>query len=163
LKKIYNKKTGNKNMKPLNELTVGIANDHAGVEVKNYIIEQLSGKVKRFVNFGTDTTDSCDYPDYAHPLATAIETGECDFGVAICGTGNGISITCNKHQAVRAALSWEEEIAKLGREHNNANVVGIPARFISKEKALQIVEAFLTTDFEGGRHERRVEKIAVAK
>lgn len=147
------------NMKALNELVIGICNDHAGVEVKNYIIEQLGNKVQAFRNFGTNTTDSCDYPDFAHPMAQSIENGECDLGIAICGTGNGISMTCNKHQNIRAALSWEVEIAKLGRQHNNANVVGIPARFISKEKALEIVEAFLTTDFEGGRHERRIAKI----
>ncbi len=146
-------------MKALNELVIGICNDHAGVEVKNYIIEQLGNKVQAFRNFGTNTTDSCDYPDFAHPMAQSIENGECDLGIAICGTGNGISMTCNKHQNIRAALSWEVEIAKLGRQHNNANVVGIPARFISKEKALEIVEAFLTTDFEGGRHERRIAKI----
>ena len=150
-------------MKALNELVVGICNDHAGVEMKNYIIEQLGNKVQAFRNFGTNTTDSCDYPDYAHPMALSIEAGECDCGIAICGTGNGISMTCNKHQGIRAALSWEVEIAKLARQHNNANVVGIPARFISKEKALEIVEAFLTTDFEGGRHERRIAKIPVEK
>lgn len=148
-------------MKALKELTIGVCNDHAGVEVKNYLIDQLKGEVKAFKNFGTDTTDSCDYPDFAHPMASAVESGECDLGIAICGTGNGISMTCNKHQGIRAALSWEVEIAKLAREHNNANVVGIPARFISKEKALEIVRAFLTTDFEGGRHERRVAKIPV--
>ncbi|MCQ2210920.1 MAG: ribose 5-phosphate isomerase B [Paludibacteraceae bacterium] len=150
-------------MKALNELVIGICNDHAGVEVKEYIIEQLGNKVQAFRNFGTNTTDSCDYPDFAHPMALSVENGECDLGIAICGTGNGISMTCNKHQGIRAALSWEVEIAKLGRQHNNANVVGIPARFISKEKALEIVEAFLTTDFEGGRHERRVAKIPVEK
>lgn len=148
-------------MKELNEMVIGICNDHAGVEVKNYIIEQLGDQVEAFVNFGTNTEESCDYPDYAHPMAEAVESGKCDLGIAICGTGNGISMTCNKHQGIRAALSWEVEIAKLGRQHNNANVVGIPARFISKEKALEIVKAFLTTDFEGGRHERRVAKIAV--
>ena len=148
-------------MKALNELTIGICTDHAGVEVKNYLMDQLKQEVKSFKNFGTDTTDSCDYPDYAHPMALAVEKGECDLGIAICGTGNGISMTCNKHQGIRAALSGEVEIAKLAREHNNANVVGIPARFISKEKALEIVRAFLTTDFEGGRHERRVNKIPV--
>ncbi len=148
-------------MKELNEMVIGICNDHAGVEVKNYIIEQLGSQVQAFVNFGTNTEESCDYPDYAHPMAEAVESGKCDLGIAICGTGNGISMTCNKHQGIRAALSWEVEIAKLGRQHNNANVVGIPARFISKEKALEIVKAFLTTDFEGGRHERRVAKIAV--
>ena len=150
-------------MKALNEMVIGICNDHAGVEVKNFIMEQLGDKVQAFRNFGTNTTDSCDYPDYAHPMAESIEAGECDLGIAICGTGNGISMTCNKHQGIRAALSWEVEIAKLGRQHNNANVVGIPARFISKEKALEIVTAFLTTDFEGGRHEKRVNKIQTGK
>lgn len=148
-------------MKELKDMVIGICNDHAGVEVKNYIIEQLGDQVEAFVNFGTNTEESCDYPDYAHPMAEAVESGKCDLGIAICGTGNGISMTCNKHQGIRAALSWEVEIAKLGRQHNNANVVGIPARFISKEKALEIVKAFLTTDFEGGRHERRVANIAV--
>ena len=150
-------------MKALNEMVIGICNDHAGVEVKNFIMEQLGDKVQAFRNFGTNTTDSCDYPDYAHPMAESIEAGECDLGIAICGTGNGISMTCNKHQGIRAALSWEVEIAKLGRQHNNANVVGIPARFISKEKALEIVTAFITTDFEGGRHEKRVNKIPTGK
>ena len=148
-------------MKELKDLTVGICNDHAGVEVKNFIIEKLKEAGASVSNFGTDTTDSCDYPDFAHPMSSAVETGKCDMGIAICGTGNGISMTCNKHQAIRAALSWEVEIARLAREHNNANVVGIPARFISKEKAWDIVEAFLTTDFEGGRHEARVAKIAL--
>ncbi|HOI26672.1 MAG TPA: ribose 5-phosphate isomerase B [Paludibacteraceae bacterium] len=148
-------------MKALKDLTIGICNDHAGVELKNFLMDQLKGEVKVFKNFGTDTTDSCDYPDFAHPLASAVEKGECDLGIAICGTGNGISMTCNKHQGIRAALCWEVEIAKLARQHNDANVIGLPARFISKEKALELVRAFLTTDFEGGRHERRIAKIPV--
>lgn len=148
-------------MKDFKELKVAICNDHAGVEAKNFIVEQLKMRGVTVTNFGTDTTDSCDYPDFAHPMALAVEEGMCDMGIAICGTGNGISMTCNKHQGIRAALSWEVEIARLAREHNNANVVGIPARFISIEKAWEIVEAFLTTDFEGGRHEARVAKIPV--
>lgn len=148
-------------MKDFKNLTVGICNDHAGVEVKNFIVKKLKEKGVTICNFGTDTTDSCDYPDFAHPMALAVEEGKCDMGIAICGTGNGISMTCNKHQGIRAALSWEVEIARLAREHNNANVVGIPARFISIEKAWEIVEAFLSTDFEGGRHEARVAKIPV--
>lgn len=148
-------------MKDFKNLTVGICNDHAGVEVKNFIVKKLEEKGVTICNFGTDTTDSCDYPDFAHPMALSVEEGKCDMGIAICGTGNGISMTCNKHQGIRAALSWEVEIARLAREHNNANVVGIPARFISIEKAWEIVEAFLSTDFEGGRHEARVAKIPV--
>ncbi|MBO5828408.1 MAG: ribose 5-phosphate isomerase B [Paludibacteraceae bacterium] len=148
-------------MKDFKNLTVGICNDHAGVEVKNFIVKKLEEKGVTMRNFGTDTTDSCDYPDFAHPMAMAVEEGICDMGIAICGTGNGISMTCNKHQGIRAALSWEVEIARLAREHNNANVVGIPARFISIEKAWEIVETFLSTDFEGGRHEARVAKIPV--
>ncbi len=146
-------------MKTLKELTIGIANDHAGVEMKNFLIEQLKSEVKKVINFGTNTNESVDYPDFAHPLASAVERGECDFGIAICGTGNGITMTVNKHQGIRGALCWEPEISRLAREHNDANIVGIPARFISDEKALEIVKVFLTTNFEGGRHECRIKKI----
>ncbi|MDR1729559.1 MAG: ribose 5-phosphate isomerase B [Prevotellaceae bacterium] len=148
-------------MKPLNEITIGIANDHAGFEMKNFLMEQLKNKVKDILNFGTNTGESVDYPDFAHPLAIAVEKGECDFGIAICGTANGITMTVNKHQGIRGAVCWEPEIAKLSREHNNANIAGLPARFISYEKALEIVKVFLTTDFEGGRHARRIEKINI--
>ena len=143
-------------MKNLSELKIGIANDHAGTDLKKYLVEQLTPLVADIKNFGTDTNDSC-----AQPLAESVEKGEVDLGIAICGSANGISMTCNKHQGVRCALSWETEIASLARQHNNANIVGLPARFISKEKALEIVKIFLTTDFEGGRHEKRVAKIAV--
>ena len=146
-------------MKELKQMTVGIANDHAGTELKQYLTEKLKDTFKEIKNFGTDSTDSCDYPDYAHPLATAVEKGECDMGIAICGTGNGISMALNKHRGIRAALSWTPEIASLGRAHNNANIVSLPARFVSKEEALQIVETFFSTEFEGGRHERRIAKI----
>ena len=139
---------------------ISIANDHGGLELKQAIMKHFKGEYE-FVDCGTYSLDSCDYPDFAHPMALAVEEGKCDMGIAICGTGNGISMTCNKHQGIRAALSWEVEIARLAREHNNANVVGIPARFISIEKAWEIVEAFLSTDFEGGRHEARVAKIPV--
>lgn len=147
-------------MKDLKEMVIGIANDHAGTDLKFYLIEQLKPMFKDIKNFGTDTNDSCDYPDFAHPLGEAIEKGECEMGIAICGTANGISITLNKHQGVRAGLSWRPEIARLARAHNNANIVSLPARFLSNEEALDIVKAFFSTDFEGGRHERRVEKIA---
>ncbi len=148
-------------MKPLNEITIGIANDHAGVEMKNFLMEQLKNEVKDIINFGANTNESVDYPDFAHPLAIAVEKGECDFGIAICGTANGIIMTVNKHQGIRGALCWEPEIAKLTRRHNNANIVGLPARFISNEEALEIVKIFLTTGFEGGRHARRLEKINI--
>lgn len=148
-------------MKALKELRIGICNDHAGVDLKNFLIDQLKNEVNSFQNFGTDSFESVDYPDFAHPMAIAVEKGECDFGIAICGTGNGITMTVNKHQGIRGALCWESEIAKLAREHNNANVVGLPARFISNEKALEIVKIFLTTGFDGGRHIGRIEKIPV--
>ena len=148
-------------MKDFKNLTVGICNDHAGVEVKNFIVKKLEEKGVTMRNFGTDSTDSCDYPDFAHPMAMAVEEGICDMGIAICGTGNGISMTCNKHQGIRAALSWEVEIARLAREHNNANVVGIPARFISRRMAVMMVREWLLTAFAGGRHQRRIDKITL--
>jgi ribose 5-phosphate isomerase B len=146
-------------MKALKEMIVGIANDHAGVEMKNFLMEQLKNEVKSFINFGSNISESVDYPDFAHPLSIAVEKGECDLGIAICGTGNGITMTVNKHQGIRGAVCWEPEISRLVREHNDANIVGLPARFISNEKALEIVKIFLTTGFEGGRHIRRIEKI----
>lgn len=149
-------------MKELKNIVVGICNDHAGYELKQTIIETLKSEIEKFNDYGCFSTESCDYPDYAHKLASAVESGECDLGIAICGTGNGISMTCNKHQGIRAALCWDKPIAELARQHNDANVLGLPARFISTEKALEIVRAFLTTDFEGGRHQRRVEKIRLA-
>ena len=147
-------------MKALKEMTIGIANDHAGVEMKFFLMEQLKNEVKGFVNFGSNINESVDYPDFAHPLSIAVEKGACDFGIAICGTGNGITMTVNKHQGIRGALCWEPEISGLVRAHNDANIVGLPARFISNEKALEIVKIFLTTDFEGGRHTCRVGKIS---
>ena len=112
-------------------------------------------------NFGTNSADSCDYPDFAHPCAEAVESGRDYPGIAMCGTGNGIAMTLNKHQGIRAALCWDEELARLAREHNDANILVLPARFISVEKALKIVDVFLNTAFEGGRHQRRIEKIPV--
>jgi len=150
-------------MKALKELIVGIANDHAGFEMKNFLMEQLKNEVKDFINFGSNISESVDYPDFAHPLAIAVEKGECDLGIAICGTGNGITMTVNKHQGIRGAVCWEPEISRLTREHNDANIVGLPARFISNEKALEIVKIFLTTGFTGGRHICRIEKIPFKK
>ena len=140
-------------------MKIGICCDHAGVEYKNKLISYLLGKGHEMVNFGTDSTESCDYPDFAHPLANAVESGEVDCGIAICGTGNGMAITLNHHKGVRAGLAWNVEVAKLVKQHNNANVLGLPANFITVPQALDIVATFFQTDFEGGRHERRVNKI----
>ena len=139
-------------------MNISIGNDHAGVDYKNYIIKNLEEKYN-IVNHGTDDTNSVDYPDFAHPVSLDIDNRKSDFGVLICGSGNGVAMTANKYKKVRAALCWSEEIAKLAKQHNNANVVCIPARFISKEDALQIIRSFIETKFEGGRHERRVNKI----
>ena len=139
-------------------MNISIGNDHAGVYYKNYIIKNLEEK-HNIVNYGTDDENSVDYPDFAHPVSLDINNGKSDLGVLICGSGNGVAMTANKYQKVRAALCWSEEIAKLAKQHNNANVVCIPARFISKKEALQIVKSFIDTKFEGGRHERRVNKI----
>lgn len=149
-------------MKPINSLSIGIASDHAGYDLKETIKKYLVEQGVVATDFGTNSTDSCDYPDFAHPLANAVEQGTCEFGIAICGSANGITMTVNKHQGCRAAICWEPELAALARQHNNANVLSLPARFISEEKALEIVKTFFANDFEGGRHERRVEKIAIA-
>ena len=142
-------------------MKIGICNDHAGVEYKNRLVEYLTGKGYEMVNFGTDTTASMDYPDVAHPLAEAVEAGNVDLGIAFCGTGNGIGITLNKHQGIRAALVWIPEIAHMTRLHNDANVLVMPGRFISTETASQIMEEFFATEFEGGRHQKRIDKIPV--
>ena len=139
---------------------IGLASDHAGFELKEYVKTWLKAKNYPFEDFGTYSTDSCDYPDFAHPLALAVEAGECYPGIAICGSGNGISMTLNKHKAIRAALCWKEELAVLARAHNDANVLVMPGRFISEEEALKVMDAFFSTPFEGGRHQRRVEKIS---
>ncbi len=148
-------------MKPLNEMHIAMASDHAGYALKQTVRAYLEAQGATTHDYGCYNTDSCDYPDFAHPLAEAVEKGEFDFGIVICSTGNGICITANKHQGVRAALCWDVPLAELARQHNNANVLGMPANFISQELALDIVRAFFNTDFEGGRHERRVSKIAI--
>ena len=148
-------------MKPIDHLRIGLCSDHAGYEMKQVILEHLKAKnPAELKDFGCFSPESCDYPDYAHPMATAIEKGEFDYGISICGTGNGISMVLNKHQGIRAALCWNEEIAILARRHNNANVISLPARFITEEQALAMIDAFFTTGFEGGRHQRRIDKIA---
>ena len=138
---------------------VAFASDHAGFELKQELIKYVAEKGYEPVDFGTHSTESCDYPDFAHPAARAIESGECAFGICMCGSGNGMQMTLNKHQGIRAALCWEPELSRLARAHNNANVLVLPARFISEELAKAIVDAYLTTPFEGGRHERRIKKI----
>ena len=141
--------------------TIGLASDHAGFELKEYVKTWLEAKGYTFKDFGTYSTDSCDYPDFAHPLAEAVESGECYPGIAICGSGEGISMTLNKHQGIRAALCWIPEIAHMTRLHNDANVLVMPGRFISTETAGQIMDEFFNTEFEGGRHQKRIDKIPV--
>jgi len=140
-------------------MKIAIGNDHAGPDYKKAIIDMLQTKGYEVTNYGTDTFDSVDYPDFGHPVAKDISEGKADFGIVICGSGNGIAMTANKHQNVRAALCWVKEIAQLARLHNNANVISIPARFTSIQQAVEMVEVFISTDFEGGRHIKRVDKI----
>ena len=140
-------------------MKIGICNDHAGVDYKNRLSEILRERGIEFVNFGTDTTDSMDYTDVAHPLAQAVENGEVDLGIAFCGTGNGMAMTLNKHKGIRAGLAWNREIGALVKRHNNANVLVMPARFIPFEEVVAITGEWLDNEFEGGRHLRRIDKI----
>ena len=142
-------------------MKIAIACDHAGYEFKEKLVEYLKSNGHEVKDFGTHSSESMDYPDTAHPMAAAVEKGEFDKGIALCGSGNGICMTANKHQGIRSALCWCTEIAKLARQHNNANVCSLPARFIPYETAREIVDCFLTTEFEGGRHQRRIDKIPV--
>lgn len=139
--------------------TIGICSDHAGFELKQFVKSWLEAKGWSYKDYGTYTAESCDYADFAHPLAFAIEAEECYPGIAICGSGNGISITLNKHQGIRAALCWIPEIAELARRHNNANILVMPGRFITTDEADAIMTAFFAANFEGGRHQRRIDKI----
>ena len=140
-------------------MKIAIGNDHAGPDYKKEIISFLENKGITVINYGTDTEDSVDYPDFIHPVAEAVSNKEVDLGIIICGSGNGACMTANKHQKVRAALCWTKEITALARLHNNANILGIPARFTSIPQAVAMVETFLNTEFEGGRHQNRVDKI----
>ncbi len=140
-------------------MTIAIGNDHAGTEYKFEIIKLLENKGIKILNFGTDSNNSMDYPDAIHPVAAAVENNKASLGIIICGSGNGAQITANKHQGIRAALCWNNELVELARLHNNANILSIPARFVSLQQALGFVELFLNTKFEGGRHQTRVEKI----
>ena len=140
-------------------MKISIGNDHAGPEYKKAIITFLESKGYEVINHGTDTFDSVDYPDFGHLVAIDIETNKTDFGIVICGSGNGINMTVNKHKGIRAALCWNKEIAALARQHNNANILSIPARYTSIIQAVEMVEIFITTNFEQGRHSIRVNKI----
>ncbi len=143
-------------------MNIAIGNDHAGTEYKNTIVAYLESEGHSVHNHGTNTGDSVDYPDFIHPVAEAVANKSVDFGIIICGSGNGASMTANKHQKVRSALCWTKEITALAREHNDANILSIPARFTSEPQAVDMVKTFLTTPFEGGRHQRRVDKISCA-
>ena len=140
-------------------MKIALGGDHAGYEYKKEIIVFLESKGMKIFDFGPFNSDLCDYPDFIHPVAAAIENEECDLGVIICGSGNGIAMTANKHQEIRCAVAWDVELAELARSHNDANIVAIPARFVTLEKAKMICESFLRTSFEGGRHQSRVDKI----
>ncbi|MCR9183477.1 MAG: ribose 5-phosphate isomerase B [Flavobacteriaceae bacterium] len=141
-------------------MKIALGNDHAGTDYKFAVINLLKERGIEIVNYGTDEESSVDYPDFVHPVAKAVSNSEVDFGIIICGSGNGASMTANKHQKVRSALCWTKEITELARLHNDANILSLPARFISKPQALDMVKTFLDTPFEGGRHQNRVQKIA---
>jgi ribose 5-phosphate isomerase B len=141
-------------------MKVAIGGDHAGFEYKKEIIAKLEAEGIEVKDFGPFSFDSCDYPDFVHPVADAIEDDDMDLGIIICGSGNGVAMTANKHQGIRAALAWDVELAVLARTHNDANIVSIPARYVTLEKAQKIVDVFLKTHFEGGRHQTRVDKIS---
>ncbi|KAA6335400.1 ribose-5-phosphate isomerase B [termite gut metagenome] len=142
---------------------IGICSDHAGYELKKFVTDWLGAKNWSYKDFGTHSTESCDYADFAHPLAEAVEAGKCSWGIAVCGSGNGINMTLNKHQGIRAALCWTEEIARLARRHNDANVLVMPARFIGTDEAEKVTAIFFSTEFEGGRHQQRIDKIPVKR
>ena len=141
-------------------MKISIGNDHAGPDYKKAIVQYLESKGHEVTNYGTDTEASVDYPHFGHPVATDVSEGKADFGIVICGSGNGIAMTVNKHAKVRAGLCWTKEIAYLTRLHNDANIVSIPARYTSIQQAIEIVDTFLSTEFEGGRHQNRVDKIS---
>ena len=144
-------------------MKISIGNDHAGTDYKKAIVKHLEEKGYTVNNYGTDTEDSVDYPDFVHPVANDVEDKAVDFGIIICGSGNGANMTANKHQGVRSALCWSKEIVALARQHNNANILSLPSRFIALPQAIEMVDTFLNTAFEGGRHENRIKKIPVAQ
>jgi ribose 5-phosphate isomerase B len=139
-----------------------IGNDHAGVEYKKVIVSYLESKRYKVINHGTDSEESVDYPDFIHPVAQDVSSKKANLGIIICGSGNGASMTANKHQDIRSALCWNKEIVALARQHNNANILSLPARFISISQAIAMVEVYINTEFEGGRHQNRINKIPFA-
>lgn len=143
----------------MKKLKIGVACDHAGFERKQAVLKYLTGQGIEFKDFGAYSAESSDYADFAHPLAQAVSNGEFDFGITLCGSGNGINMTANKHQGIRSAICWMPEIAALARQHNNANICALPARYITDEQAVEIVKTFLSSEFEGGRHQKRIDKI----
>ncbi|NBC07903.1 MAG: ribose 5-phosphate isomerase B [Bacteroidetes bacterium] len=143
-----------------NKQTIAIGCDHAGFPYKARVVQLLQDRGIEVINFGTDSSDSVDYPDFVHPTAEAVSAGRADLGIVMCGSGNGVAMTANKHQSIRAALCWLPELAALARQHNDANILALPVRFIAEDVAVEIVEAFLNATFEGGRHARRVGKVA---
>jgi ribose 5-phosphate isomerase B len=145
----------------VNKPRIAAGCDHAGFDYKESIAKALTEQGYEVDDFGTFSTESTDYPDFAHAVATAVEKGEADFGILVCGSANGVAISANRHKKVRAAIAWRNDVAALSRQHNNANVICIPARFVSEEDAKQFVNTFLATPFEGGRHEKRVNKIEI--
>lgn len=152
--KIDNQSLFGESVKP-----IGLASDHAGFSTKEFIITKLKEKAIPYIDFGTYTTESSDFADFGHQLAKAVEAGECYPGIAVCGSGNGINMTVNKHQGIRGALCWDKEIAELARAHNDANILSLPGRFLSEDEVYEILVAFMNTPFEGGRHEGRIGKI----
>lgn len=146
----------------MNSLKIALASDHAGFEKKLVIINYLKEQGATIEDFGAFSAESSDYPDYAHPMAEAVEEGKFDYGITLCGSGNGISMTANKHQKIRSAICWKPEIAALARLHNDANVCAVPARFVTEDEAIMIVKTFLSTEFEGGRHLRRINKMPLS-
>ena len=143
-------------------MKIAIGNDHAGTEYKYEIVKFLESQGLSVVNYGTDSNESVDYPDFIHPVANEVASKAADLGIIICGSGNGASMTANKHQEVRSALCWNKEIAQLARQHNNANILAIPARFTAIQQVVEMVDVFINTPFEGGRHDRRVHKIPLS-
>ena len=149
-----------KKMNRIKDLKIAIGGDHAGFKLKSQIKEWLGSQVSALKDFGTDSEESVDYPDFAHAVAGEVEKGNFELGILICGSGLGVDITANKHQGIRSALCWKKEISKLAKSHNNANVICLPGRFVTIEEAIEILETFFKTEFEGGRHNRRIEKIS---
>lgn len=144
-------------MKQVNKIAIGC--DHAGFPYKDSIKQMLEEQGIEVIDFGTDSPDSVDYPDFVHPVAERVEKGEVDFGIILCGSGNGANMTANKHQGIRSALCWSLEITELARQHNNANILSLPVRFLSEPQAVHYARVFISTEFEGGRHQRRIDKI----